>query len=70
MLAKLQDKDYCKIEFGVVYPVLSKKREYISGGYRYYSKPVDGYYICSQWLEPYHREKLEDWLARHEIKGK
>ena len=65
ILAKLQDKDYCHEEIGIAYPVLSKVREYKSGGFRYYADPVNGYYICSQWLEPYHREKLEDWLSRH-----
>lgn len=69
--AKLQDEDYCKKEFGIHLPVLTKKRvKDRSGRFRYYAKAVGDYYICQEWIEKNHRRKLEDWLARHEIKGK
>lgn len=61
MLDKLQDKDYCKEEFDIDYPVLSRERIRTSNRYRYYAEPVDGYYICSEWYERF-RERLEIWL--------
>ena len=64
ILYKLQDKDYCKKEFDLNYPVLSNKLTKTSRKNRYYADPVDGYYICSEWYERY-REQLEVWLLRH-----
>lgn len=64
LLAKLQDLDYCKKEFGLNFPVLSKKLIKTSGKLRYYADSVDGYYICSEWYER-SRERLEVWLSNH-----
>lgn len=61
ILNKLQDADYCKNEFGIKYPVLSRRRVPQN---RYYKDDVNGYYICKEWYESY-REKTEDWLSRH-----
>ena len=61
ILDKLQDKDYCKNEFNINYPVLSKSRVPKN---RYYKDHVNGYYICKEWYESY-REKTEDWLLKH-----
>ena len=64
ILNKLQDVAYCKEEFGLNYPVLSKKLIKTSKKNRYYVPPVGEYYICSEWYDR-HKERLEDWLSRH-----
>ena len=61
VLLDLQDATYCKKEFNIKYPILSKSRDPQN---RYYKDHVNGYYICKEWYESY-REKLEDWLSRH-----
>lgn len=61
LLEKLQDKGYCKREFNINYPVLSRS---LNPKERYYVDPVDGYYICKEWYSKY-KEKLEDWLSKN-----
>ena len=60
-LNDLQDKGYCKREFNINFPVLSKTR---NPKERYYAAKMNGYYICNDWY-PKNRAKLEDWLSNN-----
>ena len=65
-LPRLQDDAYSRQQLGLYVPVLARRREKISGGYRHYSGLLiyEGheYYLGSQWNNG-RREKLESWLT-------
>lgn len=75
LIERLQDKQYCKDNLGIYYPLLLKVNNSIplssqgkdaKGRPRYWSKPKNGYFICSQ-LRQQDREKIEAWFAGHGI---
>lgn len=61
---------YVKDNFGLSFPLLiTTERFQYDTGNNYYVNPlhIDGknYYLCSQWVEGPHREKLEAWIRTH-----
>lgn len=63
MIANLMDKNYCRRELSVFYPVLVICSSGNFDSQRYYKNLIlDKYLICSQWYEK-NRVKIDDWLA-------
>lgn len=67
-VSNLQNLDYCKRVFNIAYPVLIKKnlsRRDSKGNNRYYKDQiVEGYWLCSQWVEK-HWDSFLKW--EHEV---
>ena len=70
----MQDADYCKVNFGLQYPLLIKTNEN-KKEIRYYSQPLyingERYRMCSEWFEtPANNDRpfLEKWISEHEVK--
>jgi hypothetical protein len=69
MLGNLQNLEYCRITFGVNYPILKRlndkinirEERKINGHYRYYAKPINNFLLCYEWYEK-HRNALGKWL--------
>lgn len=80
-IENLTSPEYSKRVFALNFPVLKKydptrpfdeqKRD-AKGYNRYYQVPLTAknaqYLLCSQWIEPLHRERFEAWLAQWEFK--
>lgn len=66
-LNNLQNKDYCKEQFGLNFSMLVKAGDEYNYK-RYYTSPVtigdDRYMICSQWYEK-QRTVLEAWIQKY-----
>lgn len=67
---KLERGFYVKKIFGLPFPLLiTEKHRQFDIGNNFFVQPlkVNGneYYLCSQWNENNHREKLEAWIREH-----
>lgn len=74
-IENLQKKDYSKITFNVIFPLLKKVDEktslrengMINGHPRYYVTPIESnkvqYLLTNEWKE-YHRDDFINWLRR------
>lgn len=61
---------YVKDNFGLSFPLLiTPERVQYDVGNNFYTTPLSiggkRYYLCSQWVENLHREKLEKWIRTH-----
>lgn len=68
---KLQDKEYCKQNFGIAYPLLENNDRKIKdscGHNRYWIERLVGeYFVCSQWWKDsssLYEEKINSWLQQ------
>lgn len=74
-IQNLQKKDYTKLTFNVIFPLLKKvdtnislkENVLIKGRPRYYVNPIEyknvQYFLTNEWKE-YHREDFMNWLRR------
>lgn len=74
-IESLLKRDYSKLTFNVIYPILRKvdytiplkENRIINGNPRYYSKPIKfkktEYFLTNEWKE-FHREDFLNWLKR------
>ena len=64
-LEDFQNEGFARAVFGVSYPILSRSRDVISGGARYYKDEIDCFgtpmYLTNEWRER-HRDRLTDWI--------
>ncbi len=68
LIVQLQDKQYCKKEFNLNFPLFWKADTYTGKQPRYYKNPVviNGitYLVTSEWYE-WNREPLKGWLIEN-----
>lgn len=69
LILNLKRGFYVNENFGLSYPliILAENKQYDKGN-NFYVKPLkingNEYYLCSQWNENNHREKLEAWIRK------
>ena len=63
MIDNLLNKDYCSKQFGINFSILTSEKHP-----KYYAKPIEGYYLCSQWVFK-HIEKIKKWLEDNKLKS-
>lgn len=61
IISNLMDKNYCRRELGIYFPILVDETVKFDKTRYYKNKIVGKYYICSQWYEK-NRIKIDNWI--------